>query len=122
MDVRALALAALLLGACGPPNPSPPDGGANSCGDTLPASCPSAAPSYAADVAPLVSSRCVACHGPGGVSSEKPLGSYPQLFQRRETTLVELHDCLMPPKAAAPLTASERHALERWLVCGAPDN
>jgi hypothetical protein len=115
---RAPALAALLaLAAC---EPAP---AAGSCPDDLPPACPAPAPSYQAQVAPLLEARCVGCHGAGQVASNRLLDSYGSVFPQRAAVLRQTYACQMPPAdAGAPLTLAERAALLGWLVCGAPDN
>jgi uncharacterized membrane protein len=112
--MRRHALLLAVLVACG-------DGG-GSCPNDQPASCPATVPSYAADIAPAVDGVCGQCHAAGGVSANKPLDTYANLFQRRGSVLGQLVGCLMPPKAATQLTPQERADLLAWLVCGAPNN
>lgn len=103
-----------LLAACG----SVASGG---CPNDLPTSCPSGAPGYAATIAPLLEARCVSCHGPGGVSSEKPLGTWAEVSARRSSVLDQVYACRMPQPPAV-LPPAERAELLAWLVCGAPDD
>ena len=94
----------------------------STCPRDLPTSCPSPEPSYATDVAPLIQAHCVTCHGPNGVSSDRPLGTYPQLFAMRQDVLDQVYNCLMPQSPQLQLDEADRQTLLGWLVCGAPDN
>jgi len=108
-----LAVAASLA-ACGPAE----TGG---CPNDLPASCPADAPGYAATIAPLLAERCVSCHGPGGVSAEKPLGTWDEVSARKGAILDQVYACKMPQPPAV-LPAEARAQLLGWLVCGAPND
>ncbi|MBS2032748.1 MAG: hypothetical protein JST54_33050 [Deltaproteobacteria bacterium] len=122
MVTRALMVAAILLAGCSGGGATSTSGtSGSSCPRDLPQSCRSPEPSYANDVAPLVQAHCVQCHGPNGVSSDRPLGSYPQLFALRSDALDQVYNCRMP-EAPQSLTDAERQTLLDWFVCGAPDN
>jgi mono/diheme cytochrome c family protein len=92
------------------------------CPNDLPASCAATPPSYARDVAPIVASKCVVCHGPGGVESNRDLSTYDHVHTLRSSVLNQVHACAMPPADGEALTAAERATLLGWLVCSAPDN
>lgn len=88
----------------------------------MPESCPSTAPSYQNDVAPLVQSKCVPCHGPGGLESSISFTTYQPIFDRRFDVLQRVAHCLMPPAdagVAQQLDSSERELIAAWVVCGA---
>lgn len=97
-------------------------GGSSSCPDDLPASCPSPAPGWAKDIAPVIEARCASCHVKGGVAADEPLTDHAQVFSRKGAVLNQVYACKMPPEGAAPLSTAERIAIESWLVCGAPDD
>lgn len=118
----ALAFGALAaLGACHGEETESADAGP-SCPNDLPTACPTPAPSYSSDVAPIVKERCLLCHGPGGPQASVPLADYASIHARRTTVLTQVYGCRMPPAGAAELTSDERATLLAWLVCGAPDN
>jgi hypothetical protein len=124
-----LVAAVVLLVSCGETSGSTSSatgsggaGGGGSCPNDLPASCPSPAPKWAADVAVVVEARCAICHAAGGAAADKPLTDHAEVFARKGAVLNQVHACKMPPEGATPLTAAERLALEGWLVCGAADN
>jgi hypothetical protein len=92
------------------------------CTVMLPASCPDPAPSFAADVAPIIANHCRKCHRPGGVEQNQPLTTYQQIFSRRGTVLNQIYRCKMPPAGEPPVPDTEVAVLLDWLICGAPDN
>lgn len=96
----------------------------DACPDDLPsdADCAAAVPSYQADVAPLLSTRCGACHAVGGIEASFPLAPHSRLFAQRRTVLNQIFTCMMPPVCAHGLEPDERAMLLRWFVCGALDN
>ncbi len=95
-----------------------------SCPDDLPTSCPGTVPSYATDVAPIVSSVCAAmCHAPGGIAANRPMVDYASLFALKDAVLNQVSVCNMPPADANPaLGEADRATLLAWIVCGAPNN
>ena len=122
-----LALSAMIALSCGDPQGTTSSGtggadGGPSCPNDLPASCPAAVPSYAADIAPLLQLRCSPCHFPGGQTSDKLLATYAEVHALRGQVLNQVHACKMPPATETQLDAAERKLLFDWLVCGAPDN
>ena len=128
---HALLPALLILAACGGMGGKAAGGGgaggsgaggSSSCPDDLPESCPSPAPGWAADIAPVIEARCASCHVKGGVAASKPLTDHAQVFSRKGAVLNQVYACKMPPEGAEPLSPAERLALEAWLVCGAPDD
>jgi hypothetical protein len=95
------------------------------CPADAPASCPTSdAPSYAADVAPIIQQYCVSrCHGPGGVEAAMPLGSWADIQHvGPENIDAQVYDCLMPMSPAPDPSTAERVTLLTWIVCGAADN
>jgi mono/diheme cytochrome c family protein len=92
------------------------------CPNDTPATCPSPAPSYATDVAPMLQSRCGACHTPGGVEPGRLFQTWRQVSAQSTDILGQIHTCRMPPAGQPALTASERQAVLGWIVCGAVDN
>jgi len=88
-----------------------------------PATCPSPAPSYAAEVEPIIRAKCVTCHAPGGLSASKPYTTLAQIKLEPLTTMISfVQSCAMPQAPAPALTADEGAALLGWLVCREPDN
>ena len=111
----------LLVAGCSSPEPGGNGGasGASGC-PAAPTTCPTPAPAYAADVAGIVASRCVSCHGPGGVEQQRPLGTYAALASRRSSVLTQLATCAMPKDAS--MSDGERATVLAWIVCGAPND
>jgi hypothetical protein len=110
--LRALSLA-LSLVAC---TPLPAN-----CPNDLPMSCPSPTPSYANDVAPIISRRCLQCHSAGGQEAVRPLDSYAGVTAQSDL-LDMVYSCRMPPPGEPAPTTAERTTLLGWLVCGEPRN
>ncbi len=106
---HALLPALLLLAACGDTEGSTAGGGgstsssgaggSSACPDDLPESCPSSAPGWAKDIAPVIEARCSSCHVAGGVAADKPFTSHDQVFSRKGSVLNQVYACKMPPRA-----------------------
>ncbi len=114
-------------GAGSNPDSAPEDaldtGGDAGCPHDLPPSCPSPPPSWANEVQAIVSQRCNACHGAGGIEQSKfDFSTYDGVHRTFGSLLSNVNSCLMPPPDAGALTTVERHALLGWLVCAAPNN
>jgi hypothetical protein len=113
-------LAALSVEACGAANAAANAHQVGTCPNDLPPTCPTPIPSYSKDVAPLISAKCLPCHGPMN-PSYGPLYEYAQVVGQRTQVLDQVYVCLMPPPPAA-LTEAERQTLLGWLVCASPNN
>jgi hypothetical protein len=113
----ALVLVAALVPAivgCG--------GGGPTCMVTLPTECPTPAPSYMTDVAPIFQATCNDCHSPGKQTGTIPFNNYVQIYARRTTILDQIYRCQMPPADGLPTTTAQVKTLMDWLICKAPDN
>jgi len=95
---------------------------ADGCPATYPMTCPSPAPSFAADVAPLIQEHCTSCHGPG--QQLPTLGTYENIASptNQQHVFFRLQYCTMPPPPRTPLTAQERDTILGWIVCGGLNN
>jgi hypothetical protein len=113
-------LIAAILCACGPSNVAVLTPDAGSCPSDLPPDCPNPIPSYSTQVAPLISSACLSCHGSTSPSFG-PLTEYAQVVGQRKQVLNQLLVCQMPPPPAM-LTEAQRQILLGWLVCASPNN
>jgi hypothetical protein len=114
--VLAIAVA-FAASACKTGMPTP------DCPDDEPDSCPtSGAPSYANDVAPIISQYCevTGCHVAGG-SGVGLLSPYSALSADANNAENQIDQCLMP-KDPPYLSVQERLTLLTWFVCGAPNN
>jgi peroxiredoxin len=96
----------------------------------LPASELSAAPTYSKDVAPILRSRCEACHRPGQVGPFA-LQKYEDVKGRAKMIASVLEDGIMPPWNAdarfdgvfvneRKIRASEKEIVLRWIAEGMP--
>jgi uncharacterized membrane protein len=110
--IVATMLCLALAAACSGSSPA-------ACPDDYPSSCPDGAATFAAQVAPLVQTRCVYCHGAG---PRTPLRNYTEIRAAAPVVLMQLMRCSMPPAPAPPLTTEERRIILGWLACGALDN
>jgi hypothetical protein len=113
--VKTVFLALLLVAACG-------GSGGISCPNDLPPACPSPAPKYRTEVAPVIANHCLTCHGPGGQEAVLPFTTYQQVFNSRGTILNQVYHCVMPPEGNPAPDSQQRSLLLGWLVCGAPNN
>ena len=105
------------LPACGDGDSPPP------CPGVTAKSCPDDVPSYDDEIAPLMKARCQTCHAPENDSGLWSLGDLDSVRDWRNTILQQIRSCAQPPPdSGVYLSARERHALETWLVCGAPNN
>jgi len=111
------AVGALTAAACGPSTEHPAV-----CPDDMLTACPSPAPRFAADAAPILRAHCVKCHAPGGVEPERPFQTYDQIAPMAGEINLQLQTCQMPPPPEAPLSPAERRTLFGWIVCGALDD
>lgn len=107
--------------ACGS-SPSSSSAASSDCNVTLPASCPSPAPSYATQVAPIFADRCVSCHGGSNQESGIDLSAYASVYANREPVLAQVYNCSMPLAGAPSLSAAQTNTVLSWLVCEAPNN
>jgi hypothetical protein len=97
---------------------------------TVPATVPAAAPTFNADVAPILYKNCVTCHRPGEVAPMSLLSyKVARPWARAMKTKVLAGD--MPPWGADPrygkfrnaptITAAEIKTLVAWVDAGAPE-
>jgi uncharacterized membrane protein len=120
--VRFLAMTAALIGialaaACAKPA---------ACPDDLPRSCPSPAPTFSADVSPLIQKHCAGCHSADGEEPKPLLINYDSITGSMDATArmveTQLVSCAMPPSDQPPLTAEERQTILGWIICGAKND
>ena len=84
--------------------------------------CPTAVPSYAQQVAPIVGQYCALCHYAGSPYSNLSLTTYHELSYSRGGVLGEVISCSMPPANTVLMPDSARVTLIDWIECGTPDN
>jgi cytochrome c5 len=120
---RAMMMVLLaMLSACSTTATGSAGSNDSSCSASVPASCPTAAPSYQSDVAPLLGTYCNSCHGAGGSESDKALDSYAGVARLLTDVEGEVAGCSMPPSGSAAPTDAERATILAWIVCGGADN
>jgi hypothetical protein len=96
------------------------NGNSGSCSATVPSSCPTSAPSYANDVAPILSTYCTSCHASGGQESDKPLDTYAHVAALSAEVQGQVAGCSMPPSGS--MSAADITTVLTWIECGAQDN
>lgn len=96
------------------------------CPNDLPTACPTPAPTFSQDVAPLIQNHCAGCHSADGEEPTPSLinysgvtGSMDSVARMVETQLVQ---CKMPPDSEPELTPEERRTILGWIICGAQNN
>lgn len=91
------------------------------CLAEAPTACPSPAPTYAADIAPIFQAQCVTCHS--GLSADAwPLTTRSHIADWQNEVRAELLSCSMPPpNSGSTLTDRERQTILEWLRCGLPE-
>jgi hypothetical protein len=89
---------------------------------------PSLAPTWTADIRPLMSTRCTSCHQQGNIGPF-PLQTYEEVVQWLEPSVQAVESGVMPPWDATPareyladpsLTDDEIEMLRAWADAGAP--
>ncbi len=136
VGVCALALTALVA-ACSSSSSAQSDGGGGSCkvatgcgnaanptgfevgGVCTP--CDGGAPSYQADIVPILETGCIPCHSPSGTAGWDE-DTYPEVYAQFGSMLSFVNSCTMPPINGPQLSDEQRITLTAWLTCGAPDN
>jgi uncharacterized membrane protein len=116
------SLAGAVVAACSSPNAS---AGADCPAYDAPDGSPICAspPSYSMQVEGIIASRCLPCHGPGGVEyAAKPEDTYAHVKTAAIDMYSQVLDCVMPLPDAGQPTPEERQALLDWFACGAPNN
>jgi hypothetical protein len=95
---------------------------------------PKSPPSYKADVAPIIMSRCSPCHFPGGLAAAVyNFSLYDNVDNAGTAILNELAACSMPPIHGYPefgiqpdtvpgISSAQVATLVEWIECGAPNN
>jgi hypothetical protein len=97
----------------------PQEGG--SCPVLSGGGCSGSPPSYANEIASVIGTYCLACHGDAGPNGPD-LTTYGEVHATQALSLDQIGVCEMPPASAPQLPESLRQALAAWLECGAPNN
>ena len=110
--------------ACGrgaTPRGSASAGAGTTCRRALPA-CTGAAPTYSADVRPILERRCFKCHAGDGVAADEHDFSHVEILRAQKGGLAgEIGACAMPPSTEPALPDGEAEVLLRWVACGASE-
>jgi len=92
-------------------------------GSTTPVDCTTVQAGFAADVQPLILSKCAisGCHDAGGASGGVLLTNYAQISGKKDRINARaLVEKSMPP--TGPLTSDEAAKIKCWIDAGAPNN
>ena len=79
---------------------------------------------FAADVQPIINTRCATspgCHATGSVNSGGPLVTYTQVFDKRAEIKIQVSSNSMPFPPDT-LSSDQKNKIIRWINSGAPDN
>lgn len=88
------------------------------CDVVPPVTCDEPPPRYA-DVAPIFSTRCAACHN--GAGEEWPLTSYQHVADWSGEIRAQMIACTMPPlDSGLRMPTKERQLILKWIRCGFP--
>jgi hypothetical protein len=90
----------------------------------VPRTCPAPPPSYAQDIARILSDNCIRCHHAGSTVAPGDFTTY-ALFRNYKpgTAYVNVLGCVMPPPdAGTPMPADDRAKFIEWCACGYPNN
>lgn len=104
--------------------PAGKTGRLDACPNDLPDTCALPAPTYDADVGPLIARYCVSCHSPGGAAPNRVFDTFALVKADREgknDIYKQLYACRMPPAILPQPTLAEREAILSWYVCGLPE-
>jgi uncharacterized membrane protein len=110
------AMAGLLLAACSKDS-------SNNSGGTPPANCDAVSTTFAANVLPLMQTRCSTgsgCHGTGATNSGGPLTNHAQISARASNIRSQVNSGAMPKGSS--LTAAEKSIIICWIDKGALNN
>ncbi|MGC4093905.1 MAG: hypothetical protein QM756_39570 [Polyangiaceae bacterium] len=102
-------------------SPSDPDPEPMACTVMDPTECPTPAPTYTNDVAPIIAAHCTRCHT--GIGKEPwPLGKYEDVVDWEQLIRADILDCSMPPPDSGEhVTNDERLTILTWIRCGTPE-
>lgn len=92
-------------------------------GSTTPVDCTTVQSGFAADVQPLIISKCAipGCHDASGASGGVILQSHAQMSGKKDRINTRaVVDKTMPP--TGPLTPAEAAKIKCWIDAGAPNN
>lgn len=84
--------------------------------------CDTTAISFSQDVLPIINSRCISCHAPGGQQESSPYTSYEQI-KNYDAAMVERINgigSIMPPTGA--ISTCEKLKIAAWVNAGSPNN
>ena len=86
--------------------------------------CDGLAFKFAADIQPIINTRCATspgCHGVGSVNSGGPLTNYTEVFNKREEIKIQVSSNSMPFPPDT-LASDQKAKIICWINSGAPNN
>jgi hypothetical protein len=87
---------------------------------SLPAACPSHAPTFDEDIAPVLNAKCNTCHAVPDAGLW-PLTNYDDVVDWEVLLTRDVEYCTMPPSGSPQLTPSEQSIILTWVLCGMPE-
>jgi len=89
-------------------------------GGGTPVDCSGAPKTFAADVRPIIQSRCGGCHGAGSGNGPGALTTYTEISNAKTAIRAAIESGRMPQ--GGTLTAAQKAAIICWVDNGAPNN
>jgi hypothetical protein len=109
----------LLFNACSKSDDNPGGGGGGGGLDCNTVT----AKTFAADVSPIIASKCAtnsSCHADGSTNGPGPLINYTAIFNARASIRSAVASGLMPKTGS--ITTAQKNSILCWIDSGAPDN
>jgi len=98
-------------------------GAAASCPPPASTVCVQPAPSFAADIAPILDRSCNGCHTVDNPDGVWPLNSWADVAAWSNLIIPDLVQCRMPPPdSTTPFPEADRQLFFAWLACNSPNN
>ena len=113
-SVLAIALAMVSCsGSDSAPIPTPPAGGGGTVTN----------PTYNADIKSIIDSKCITCHGAGGVQSGNPYQTYAQVSASATAMIGRIKGTTgaLMPQGGPKLSDASIALIDKWIANGKPE-
>jgi len=113
----------LIIASCSKGGSDPGGGGGTGGGGGGTVNCTGVASAFAANVNPIIQTKCATdatCHGAGSANGPGPLQTYNQIFNARVAIKTAVGNGTMPKTGT--ITAAEKNSIICWVDSGAPNN